>query len=156
MWFLLALLAWPLVEIGLFIELGGRLGLWPSLALVLASAALGLAVLRREGLQAQSQLRAALNGLRRPEAPLGDGALKMLAGVLLLLPGFLTDALGLLLLLAPLRRLLLRRLSARVQVHGFATSAARRSDGVQVIDGEFLEIEPGNLPPRPPSGWTHH
>lgn len=156
MWFLLALLAWPLVEIGLFIELGGRLGLWTSLALVLASAALGLSVLRREGLQAQSQLRAALDGLRRPEAPLGDGALKMLAGVLLLLPGFFTDALGLLLLLAPLRRLLLRRLSARVQVHGFATAATRRSDGVQVIDGEFLEIEPGNLPPHPPSGWTRH
>ena len=157
MWFLLALQAWPLGEIGLFIELGGILGLWPTLGLIVLTAALGVNLLRAQGLRAQQELRAALTGLGAPVQPLAEGALMALAGGLLILPGFLTDTIGLALLIAPLRRLLLRRFGAAGQVQGLAVPTQRhRATGVQVIDGEFMEIDPENAPPRGESGWTRH
>lgn len=158
MWLLVALLAIPLIEIGLFIEAGGLIGLWPTLALVLLSAVAGILVMRMQGVQAADRLRASLAGPGNPAEPLGHGALMLLAGALLLVPGFFTDALGLLLLVPPVRGALLRRLAARVRVAGFAAGAMPsrhepwRPD---VIDGEFHEIEPGELPRRP-SGWTRH
>lgn len=158
MWLLVALIAIPLIEIGLFIEVGGLIGLWPTLALVLLAAIAGLWVIRMQGMQATARLRASLNGFGDPAELLGQGALSVLAGVLLLVPGFFTDALGLLLLVPPVRRAILRRLGARVRVAGFAAGRMPprhepwRPD---VIDGEFHEVEPGELPRRP-SGWTRH
>lgn len=155
MWLLVALIAIPLIEIGLFIEAGGLIGLWPTLALVLLAAVAGLRIIRMQGIQAAARLRAALNGFGDPAEPLGQGALAVLAGMLLLVPGFFTDALGLLLLVPPVRRAILRRLGARVRVAGFASGGMPRHEPwrPEVIDGEFHEVEPDKLPRRP-SGWT--
>ncbi len=158
MWLLVALIAIPLIEIGLFIEAGGLIGLWPTLALVLLAAIAGISIMRMQGVQAAARLRASLNGPGDPAEPLGHGALMLLAGALLLVPGFFTDALGLLLLVPPVRRAMLRRLAPRVRVAGFTAGGMPprhepwRPD---VIDGEFHEIETGELPRRP-SGWTRH
>jgi len=159
MWFLLALIAWPLVEIGLFVEIGGRLGLWATLGLVLGTAMLGISVLRSQGVRAQANLRAAMQGFGTPGTPLAHEALILVAGGLLILPGFLTDVLGLLLLLPPLRSLMIARLSKRVVVQGFATRPQAdpfADPGQTVIDGDFLEIDPKNSSLRGPSGWTRH
>jgi UPF0716 protein FxsA len=158
MWLLVALIAIPLIEIGLFIEAGGLIGLWPTLALVLLAAMAGLWVIRMQGIRATARLRAALNGPGNPAEPLGHGALIVLAGVLLLVPGFFTDALGLLLLVPPVRRTILRRLGAQVRVAGFAADRMpprHEPWRPEVIDGEFQEVEPGELPRRP-SGWRRH
>ena len=161
MWFILALMAWPLVEIGLFVEIGGRLGLWSTLGFVLGSAMLGVLVLRSQAARAQTGLRAAMEGLGNPAVPLAQEALILLAGGLLILPGFLTDLFGLLLLLPPVRALLIAALSRRVVVQGFAARPPQApfSQGPgpgSVIDGDFLEIEPQNAAKPGASGWTRH
>lgn len=159
MWLMLALLAWPLVEIGLFVEVGSRLGLWGTLGEVLLTLALGGMVLRSQGERAQANLRATMQGIGNPAVPLAHEALILLAGLLLMLPGFLTDALGLLLLLAPVRGLAIARLKRRVVVQGYDMRQPRRADEDgpgTVIEGDFLEIDPKNPSSRGDSGWTRH
>ncbi|PYF11914.1 UPF0716 protein FxsA [Rhodobacter viridis] len=159
MWFLMLLMAWPLIEIGLFVEIGGRLGLWPTLGLVLGTAALGIAVLRAQGDRAQAGLRQAMQGFGNPAVPLAQEALILVAGGLLILPGFFTDLAGLLLLLPPVRALLIARLSKRVVVQSFGTMSQTvrpEPEGGQVIDGDFQEIDAKNPALKGNSGWTRH
>lgn len=179
MWVFLGFLAWPLIEIGLFVKVGGAIGLWPTLAWVLISAALGIAVLRNQGQEAALQLRGGMRGID-PLSPLAHGVLKGLAGMLLILPGFLTDAAGLLLLLPPLRLALVALLARRMNVHaagrGFAQGTVwpqavwpdngRDPRQPAILEGEYHEIDPdagtqddrhpGPDGPRSPSGWTRH
>lgn len=155
----LALLALPLIEITLFILVGGAIGLWPTLALVLLGALLGGALIRRAGASTMLDLRAAMQagpGGADPSEPLARGAAMAMAGVLLALPGFFSDALAVVLLVAPLRRalgrLLGRRMGLRMQGFG-ATMGPRRpaagySPGTRhpgmadVIEGDFRAIDP--------------
>ncbi|MCZ8334165.1 MAG: FxsA family protein [Rhodobacteraceae bacterium] len=155
------LLLWPLVEIGLFVVVGGAIGLFWTIVVVIGSGIGGLALLRRLGLSTAERLRGEMGRMRDPIGAAGDGVLLALAALLLILPGFLTDALGLLLLLPPLRRAMVAAMARRVTVASMQSDEpARRSDGI-VIDGEFVEVDHGD--PResvtrsgPPSGWTRH
>ena len=156
MWLLLALVAIPMIEIALFIKVGGLIGLWPTLGIVVLTAVAGSSLMRVQGARALSGLRASLNDLRDPTEPIAQGALILLAGALLVLPGFLTDTIGLLLLIPPVRRAILRHVAARVRVEGFAaggTGPRQEPWRPEVIDGEFFEIGPDDGPRRP-SGWT--
>jgi len=141
MWLLMLLLAVPVVEIALFVLVGGWLTLWPTLAIVVATGILGATLIRRQGLRTLAELRAAAGGLRDPFAPLAHGLAIIVAGLLLLTPGFMTDAAGLLLLVPRLRMALLRRLARAlpgqvVTVRGAEFAAARED----VIEGEFADI----------------
>lgn len=141
---LVAFLLLPLVEIALFVLVGGWIGLWPTLALVVGTTIGGALLLRSLGRRAVEDLR---RGTGRGMAP-GDLALKAMAGMLLILPGFLTDTCGLLLLVPPLRRALVAALAARVTV---ARPEPQRPADI-VIEGEFHHVDPQ----APPSGWTRH
>lgn len=155
------LLLWPLIEIALFVLIGGAIGVWWTLLVVVGTGFVGVVLLRRLGLGSAERLRGQMQQMRDPVGTVGDGVLKALAGLLLILPGFLTDFLGALLLLPPLRAALVGALARRVTVASMQSDRpARRSDGI-VIDGEFVEVdrtEGADLPPRsgPPSGWTRH
>lgn len=160
---LMLFLMWPLIEIGLFVTLGGALGLWLTLLIVLGTAALGITLLRSQGLRTADMLRREMGALRDPVQMAGDGALQVLAAILLILPGFLTDALGLLLLIPPLRRALVAALSRRIVVRGggidghddWSNGPMPRDRGT-IIDGDFIELDSDPSNPRPPSGWTRH
>lgn len=161
MWPFVLFLAWPLVEIALFVTLGGAIGLGATLLVILGTGALGVWLLRGNGLRTAERLRREMDALRNPVGPVADGALVMLAAVLLILPGFLTDALGLLLLLPPVRAGIVAALARKVRMHRPAgmdemddpfAARTRRSD--IVIDGDYIEVEPD--PNRRPSGWTRH
>ncbi len=116
MWIVLGLLALPLVEIGLFVTLGAELGLWLTLAWVLLTGMLGVILLKGLALAGRDTLRQGLqDGLHDPLSPLARRALIGVAAVLLILPGFFTDALGLLLLLPPVRALIIRVLGNRMR-----------------------------------------
>ncbi|NBE07302.1 FxsA family protein [Paragemmobacter ruber] len=159
------LLAWPLIEIALFVTIGGAIGLWLTLLVVIGTGVLGVALLRRQGLRSAERLRQQMGEMRDPLGAAGDGALRALAALLLILPGFLTDALGALLLVPPLRAALITQIARRVSVVSMRSDQpARRADGI-VIDGEFVEVDPDptQTPPRTPlgtpqrpSGWTRH
>lgn len=116
MWIVLGILALPLVEIGLFVTLGAKLGLWLTLAWVVLTGVAGVLILKRLALSGGQRLREGLqDGLQDPLSPLAHKALMGVAAVLLILPGFFTDALGLLLLLPPVRALLIKGMASRMR-----------------------------------------
>ncbi|NBO20644.1 MAG: FxsA family protein [Rhodobacteraceae bacterium] len=125
---------WPLIEIALFVTIGAKIGLAATLAVVLGSGVLGSVLLRGQGVVAARQMRGRSFDLRQLGGVMGDQILRAIAAILLILPGFLTDALGLLLLIGPVRRLVLRLLLARVR------SKAARRDGDVIIDGEYTIV----------------
>lgn len=133
MWIILAILALPLVEIGLFVTLGAQLGLWLTLAWVMLTGVLGVLLLQRLALGGRESLRRGFQeGLQDPLSPLAHRALEGVAAVLLILPGFFTDAMGLLLLLPPVRALLIRLVAKRMR----GVTIIRQGD---VYDGQAYE-----------------
>jgi UPF0716 protein FxsA len=104
-WLLLAVLALPVMELAAFVAVAAEIGLLGALALVAATSLAGALILRHAGGNHIARMRVALaeSSFTALEAD-STGSLTLLAGILLLIPGFITDALGLLLLAAPLRR----------------------------------------------------
>ena len=158
MWPIVAILALPLIEIALFILVGGAIGLWPTLGLVIAGAVAGITILRGRGVGMVLDVRRSLDRGEDPAAALVVGALSVLAGLLLLMPGFLTDAMGLLLLLPPVRAAII----ARLRTAAAAGQGRRQGDAsVTIIDGTWHEVRddaaplPGSGAPGT-SGWTRH
>ncbi|MFN8036288.1 MAG: FxsA family protein [Acidimicrobiia bacterium] len=115
---LVAFIVVPLAEIAVIIEVGSHLGVVPTIALLLAISILGAFLVKREGLGVIRRIGRQLDARRVPGAEVIDGAVVLLAGGLLLTPGFITDTAGLILLLPPVRggvrRLLRRRFIIRV------------------------------------------
>lgn len=103
---LLILLGLVVAEIFLIIVVGGWIGAVPTILLLIASSAIGGYLLKREGSKALRALRAAQAQRRPPHKELADGVLIFVGGVLMLLPGFLSDIVGLLCLFPPTRALL--------------------------------------------------
>lgn len=159
-------LLWPLVEIALFVTVGGAIGLFWTLVVIAGSAVLGVWLLRSRGVRSAAEMRRGLTAARGGGlGQLAGDVLAMLAGVLLILPGFLTDALGLLLLLPPVRALIIlwaaRRVgNIRAQATGGTPSPSGRfGEGrPDIIDAEFIEVDPEPRPDtsRSASGWTRH
>jgi UPF0716 protein FxsA len=110
---LLAFTLVPLVEIVLFIEIGSRIGTWATLLIIAVTAVLGAALAHQEGLKAWWRMQNKLLSGQMPGEELLDGLLVLVAGVLLLTPGFFTDTLGFLLLVPPSRQLVKRWLRRR-------------------------------------------
>lgn len=158
MWLFALFIAVPLIEIALFIQVGGWIGLWPTLALVVITAAAGTYLVRQQGLRAVEDLRRAFSELGDPARPLAHGAMILFAGALLLTPGFFTDAVGVLLLIPPVRERVLRWIARRVRVETF-TYGAQSGPGSppgDVIEGEYKELPPGQRPTHTPGSSTRH
>jgi len=171
MWLFAAFIAIPMIEIALFIQVGGWIGLWPTLGIVFLTAILGTMLVKAQGRLALRDLQRSFSQLNDPTEPLAHGAMVLIAGVLLLTPGFFTDGMGFALLIPAVRTAVYKYLRARVTVaqfqmgrqDGFGTSRpdpftgqrhpAHRPD---VIDGEFHEVDPDKRPTHRPSGWTRH
>ena len=158
MWVFAVFVAVPLIEIALFIQVGGWLTLWPTLAIVVGTALLGTALVRRQGLQVMQELQRALDELGDPLAPLAHGALILFAGALLLTPGFLTDAVGFALLLPGVRTALLRwivRHRVHVRVFGATPGRGQGQTREDVIEPEFEDITPDGRPRTPRDRLDH-
>jgi UPF0716 protein FxsA len=158
MWLMLAVLALPLIEIALFVVVGGSIGLWATLAWVVLSAVLGVLILKRVARMGAISFDRDVKALRDPMSPIAGRALTILAAGLLILPGFFTDTLGLLLLLPPVQALLVRVFSRRLR----QTATVHQSS--ITIDGDWVEVDSapnddrasGPDAAQPPSGWTRH
>ncbi|MDX1577954.1 MAG: FxsA family protein [Gemmatimonadota bacterium] len=105
----------PVAELAILIRIGGWLGLAPTLALVIGTGAVGAWLARREGIRSWLAVQEELATGRIPARELVHGLLILVAGVVLLTPGVLTDIAGLLLLVRPFRTALMRRLRARFE-----------------------------------------
>ena len=145
----------PLIEIGLFIQVGGWIGLWPTLAIVVLTAILGSWLVRSQGRAELGKLRRSLNELNDPTEPLAHGAMILFSGALLLTPGFFTDAVGFSLLIPQVRAAALRAIKARMNFSVMETGHPPRSRD-NVIDGEWQDVSDASTPGDRPSGWTRH
>lgn len=169
MWLLLAFVAIPMIEIALFIQVGGVIGLGWTLLIVLATALLGSYLVRSQGALAMAKIRQSLAELDDPTQPLAEGAMILVSGALLLTPGFFTDAVGFALLMPPVRHAVFHWARKRVNVQSFAmgtgdphrhghpgASGSAGPASNDIIDGEFTEVDPAKRPTHQPSGWTKH
>jgi UPF0716 protein FxsA len=137
------LLALPVLELYILIRAGVLLGVTPTVALCVLSAATGLALLRHQGLQNVNNLRMKILQGESPTLILIEGAVLFAGGVLLLLPGFVTDIIGLLCLIPGLRRTCARHLEQRI-----LRWTQTRGSGVNVIiEGEFRREDREFRPP---------
>ena len=116
---LLAFIAVPLIEIGLFIQVGGIIGLWPTLSVVLLTAVVGTWLVRSQGAQTLKNLQGSFKNMKDPTEPLAHGAMILLAGALLLTPGFFTDAIGFLLLFPPFRVFVMNNIKSKLKASNF-------------------------------------
>jgi UPF0716 protein FxsA len=146
----------PLLEVAVFIQVGGAIGIWPTIAATIVTALAGSLLLRAQGLAALTRARAQMDQGQLPAREMFEGLCLVLAGALLLVPGFVTDALGLLLFFPPFRELLrlliarhiaakAARGEARVFVDGVEIDPRRPGGGARgrdgkVIDGDYEDV----------------
>jgi UPF0716 protein FxsA len=163
-----ALIALPFAELALLIKTGQTIGWWPTLGLLAGAAVLGAAIIARQGLAVARRVQEAVTRGRPPVGPVLDGAFMLLAGTLLIAPGFITDAIALALLVAPIRRRvaragvrrLLERGSFEIRAQGASTRGQAGTSGPSpsvaggtegpLIEGEFERL--GEQPRPAPSG----
>ncbi len=143
--------ALPLLEIAGFVIVGRQIGALATIGLVLLAAMAGILLLRHQGFGVMSRVRAEMAAGRDPSAQLAHGVMILLAAFLLIVPGFLTDTIGLLLFIPPVRDLAWHLLKSRIMVvtsfrGGFG---AARSRG-RTID---LDEEDFSRAPNPDSPW---
>jgi UPF0716 protein FxsA len=145
---LILFIAVPVIEIGLFIQVGGVLGLWPTIALVLITAFVGASLVRSQGLHTLMTVQQRMQNGEIPAQQIVEGVMLAVSGVLLLTPGFMTDAMGMLILLPAPRAMLAKYLMSKVVVtnmsSGFQSSHFERDfhshssqQHGQTFDGEF-------------------
>ena len=157
---MLLFIAWSLTEIALYVTLGSWLGLGLTLVWVVGTGIVGVGLLRWQGGRIGMDLQRGIQAARDPLSPMAHSALILVAALLLILPGFLTDALGLMLLIPAVRRGVIAAIAGRARQAArnrpaFRPDQQRRGD---VIDAEVVEAaQVGKGPIQPsgkPSGWT--
>lgn len=139
----LFILALPLIEIAGFVVVGRQIGVLPTLGLVIATGILGAILLRIQGFGVMSSIRQEAEAGHDPSRELAHGMMVLLAGMLLLIPGFVTDIIGLLLFLPPIRDLAWGYLRRRIDIvttgfGGFSRRGAKaRGKTIDLDEDEY-------------------
>jgi UPF0716 protein FxsA len=153
----LFLLALPLLEIAGFVVVGRQVGALATVGLVLASSIAGALLLRHQGFSVMTRIRAEMDAGRDPSRQLAHGAMIVLAAILLIIPGFITDIIGLLLFLPPVRDLAWRALKGRVVLAtNFSTGGFRgrqRDKVIDLDDGDYSRSDDYARGPDHNSPW---
>jgi len=147
---LIIFIAVPLIEIGLFIQVGDKIGLWPTLLIILITAITGTWLVRSQGAQTLVNLQGSFQNMKDPTEPLAHGALILFAGALLLTPGFFTDSVGFLLLFPPFRMFVMQSIRSKLKTSNINFKTPRENSDEDVIEGQFKQVSPN----EDPSGWT--
>ena len=133
---LLLIISIPLIEIYLFIKIGSQIGAFNTVSLILITAFIGVIYARYEGLKS---IKSGMSQIIKNEIPIFEiisGAALAFAAFLLILPGFATDTLGLLIIFPPTRKLLLKKVSTK-----YSQNNKKKQD---FINGEFEDIDEDN------------
>ncbi len=149
--FVLFLIGMPVLEVFVFIEVGLAIGWLWAVVLLVGTSVLGVQLLRIQGRAAIERVSVAVSERRAPGAAALDGALGFLGGLLLVVPGFVSDAFGALLLLTPTRRLARRWISRHYagRVMGFVAATGRFRPGTRMrpadVESTAIEDDQGRL-----------
>ena len=156
----LVVVALVLAEIASLILVGRAVGVLMALLLVVLAAVLGAAILRRQGGDALQAMQGALRRGRDPRASVLRGGFRLVAALLLILPGVLGDAVALLLLLPPVQRALTRALARKgvriVETRAGFAPQRPAPPSTRIEEAEWEEVSPPRPASRGPSGWTRH
>lgn len=133
----------PLVELYTLVQVARAIGAVPALLILAVVSIAGAALVKRQGIAVLGRIRRELDGRRMPTEHLADGALLLGAGVLLTVPGFVTDAVGLVLLVPPVRRAVASFLRRRWTRKGRVVTAT--------YHGAIIDTDTTSGPGRPPS-----
>lgn len=153
----LFLLALPLLEIATFVLVGGAMGVLPTIGLVLLSALGGLYLLRSGGLSALQRAQAELQANRDPGPHLVQASMAVVSALLLIIPGFLTDIAGLLLLVPAIRgaawRLIRRRVATSTRFTVFRGGYGSARWSADRSAGRTIDLDQGDYTANPDSPW---
>src|SRR3954453_4743541 len=141
----------PIVELAVLIQIGQLIGVWWTIALLIADAVLGTVLVRSQGRAAWRRFVTAVNAGRIPHREELDGVLVIFGGALLMTPGFVTDIFGALFLIPPpralVRRLLVRRAALRVLGGVMPPRAAERNGRPADVEGTAVDVDAHRLDP---------
>ena len=140
----------PAAELYVILKVGDAIGLPLTFAILVADSLLGSILLKTQGRAVWGRFTENMNAGRIPHREVLDGVLVIFGGAFLITPGFLTDILGILLLLPPTRSLFRGIVTRRLGARAVRATAPRRSGAGWDVDGTATEREPANfeLPPR--------
>ncbi|MDG1235829.1 MAG: FxsA family protein [Amylibacter sp.] len=152
----------PVIEIALFIQVGSWLGMWPTLVTVILTAIVGTYLLRLQGIAELIKLQNAMRGSGSPIKPIANGALILVAGVLLLTPGFFTDFLGFILLTPPIRGVVIEWLSSYFTKNpnvvftrrGQSNNSENQPKDTDAVDADYIILDDEDSKKPGNSGWT--
>ena len=150
-------IAIPIAELYVIIQVGQAIGALPTIAILLADSIIGAMLWRSQGRTAWRRFNEALAAGRVPAREVLDGALVIFGGAFLITPGFITDVVGIILLLPPtravVRRVTVRVFARRFVVSAVGTAGARatrrrpsRVNGTHDVEGTAVEVDPPHLP----------
>ena len=131
----------PLVEIAILIQIGKVIGAASTIVLVIVTAAFGAALLRQQGISTLSKVQRQLDEGHLPAIELLEGSMLLIAGVMLLTPGFFTDVFGFLILVPAIREQLARHLLKNILERHVTI---RETDDGTIIEGEYREVNETN------------
>ena len=144
----LLFIAVPIAELAVIIQVGQAIGVWWTIGLLIADSILGSWLMRHQGRTAWRRFNEAVGVGRVPTREVLDGALVIFGGALLLTPGFLTDILGLVLLIPPTRVLVRKVLARRLTLRMVAAANRPRAPHAYDVEGTAVDIDPDRLEPR--------
>jgi UPF0716 protein FxsA len=140
----------PIAELAVVIQVGQQIGVLWTVAILVVDSILGSVLMRAQGRTAWRRFNEAIAAGKVPAREVLDGALVVFGGLLLLTPGFITDFLGLLLLIPPTRALVRGILARRLTHRMVASMSAPRARGDDVVEGTAVDVDGDRL--TPPGG----
>jgi UPF0716 protein FxsA len=146
----------PIIEIAVLMQVGDLLGLWPTIAIVVFTAWLGAKNVRQQGLATMASVQAKMAQGQMPSDEIVAGLLLLVAGVLLVTPGFVTDIFGLSLLIPQVRLSLIKRVQKHLVVNKFGAGAGFQQQGFSQESGNVYEHECGDVDTFQPEKIASH
>ena len=134
----------PIIEISIFIQVGGFVGTFNTILIIFLTAAVGVYFVRQQGFRTFQKIAVELQNQQIPVQGMFDGLVILIAGILLVTPGFLTDIIGFLGLI-PQTRVFLLRIIKNLFLQRYSNAHKQyKKDMDETIDGDFIEIEEDN------------
>ncbi|MEO9656452.1 FxsA family protein [Marinomonas sp.] len=135
----------PIIEMTVLIKVGGQIGSLATVGLVFLTAIVGVTLIRKQGLATSLKAQQKMQRGELPASEMAEGVMLMFAGLCLLIPGFMTDALGALLLISPLRKLfaagLIVKFMSSIMTRGRHWRGGPTAQQGDIIEGEYVNEE---------------
>jgi len=144
----LLFIAVPIAELAVIIQVGQAIGIWWTIGLLIADSLLGSWLMRHQGRASWRRFNEAVAAGRVPTREVLDGALVIFGGALLLTPGFLTDILGLVLLVPPTRAIMRAVLARRLTARMVAAANRPRAPHAYDVEGTAVDVDPDRIEHR--------